>query len=99
MIAICLMVKDNMQRALNAIPLILDSLFRPIMSEEPVKRNPFLSVAKLLAEGGIDETKTILGWILDTRSLTLYHPSVNSKLLVLDFNSMLELFTKKKPID
>ena len=99
MIAVCLMVKDNMQRALNAIPLILDSLFRPIMSEEPVERNPILSVAKLLAEGGMDETKTILGWIVDTRGLILFHPSVNSKLLVLEIDSMLEFFTTKKPID
>ena len=98
-IAVCLMVKDNMQRALNAISLILDSLFRPIMSEEPVERNPILSVAKLLAERGMDETKTILGWIVDTRSLTLYYPSVNSKLLVLEIDSMLELFKTKKPID
>ena len=99
MITFCLMVKDNMQRALNAIPLILDSLFCPIMPEEPVERNLILSVAKLLAEGGMDEIRTILGWIVDTRSLTLYHPSVNSKLFVLEIDSMLEFFITKKPID
>eukprot|EP00979_Chaetoceros_neogracilis_P014856 scaffold4950_cov161-Chaetoceros_neogracile.AAC.2 len=99
MIVVCLMVKDNVQRALNAIPLILDSLFRPIMSEEPVERNPILSVDKLLAEGRLEEMKKTLGWIIDTRSLILYHPSVNSKLLVLEIDSMLNLFKKKMPID
>jgi hypothetical protein len=99
MIVVCLMVKDNVQRALNAIPLILDSLFRPIMSEEPVERNPILSVDKLLAEGRLEEMKKTLGWIIDTRSLILYHPSVNSKLLVLEIDSMLSLFKKKIPID
>lgn len=96
MITVCLMINENMQKAMNAIPLILDSLFRPINSNEPVARNPILRVAKLLAEGGMEETKTILGWIVDTRSLNLNLLSVKLKVLTLKIDSMLEVYKNKK---
>jgi len=47
----------------------------------------------------MEETKAILGWIVDTRGLNIYIPSVKSKLLTLEIDTMREVYTDKKPID
>ena len=51
--------------------LVLHLLGRPLAAHEPLPRDDLLSFEKTLAEGTPSETKTILGWELDTRSLLL----------------------------
>jgi hypothetical protein len=52
-------------------PWPLNSSVVHIHAKEPVLRNHLASVSKLLADGRLEEVKTILGWTLDTRRLLL----------------------------
>ena len=71
---ICVLDDINLiDRATNAIPLILDAIFRPIFKEK-IDRKPILNEAKTNAEGRFEETKTILGWLVDTRNLRVHLP-------------------------
>ena len=56
MIVICLDVESLIGKATNAIPLILDAIFRPIF-KETVKRLPILNRIKIMAEGHLEEIK------------------------------------------
>ena len=69
MIIVCLIANDKVNGTLNAVLLILNAIFRPINKNEFVTRIPILSVAKLIAEGCMEEIKTILGWVINTRQL------------------------------
>ena len=45
---------------------------RPVHGEEPLPRDNLALVKKLSAEGGLEETKIILGWLFDFRTLTVF---------------------------
>ena len=64
----------NIERVPAVIPLVLSLLGRPVSDDEPIDRNEFLSIIKLLAEGTPAEIQTVLGWILDTRRLLVQLP-------------------------
>jgi hypothetical protein len=57
---------DNICRGNAAAALALELVSRPPHAKEPVLRGHLASFSKLLAEGRLEEVKTILGWILDT---------------------------------
>ena len=44
-------------------------LNRPLAEDEPIPRNMFLSIGKLLEEGRIEEVKIIVGCLIDTGRL------------------------------
>ena len=58
----------------SAIPLALHILVRPLSASEPIPRHPIISISKLIAEGALEETKSLLGWNYDTRRLLLSLP-------------------------
>jgi hypothetical protein len=60
---------DNLQRVSRAIPLAIQTLARPLDSNDIIPRKDIISLKKIKAEGRIEEQKTVLGWILNTRSL------------------------------
>lgn len=64
----------NNQRVPAIIPLVLSLLGRPVADDEPIDRNEFLSIVKLIAEGTPAELQTVLGWTLDTRRLLVCLP-------------------------
>ena len=66
-------------RLAACILLSFHLVFCPLSKFEPIPLNKAAAVAKLLAEGGLEETKQILGWLYDTGRLLISLPaSVNS---------------------
>ena len=54
--------------------LALHILNRPLAVDEPLPRELFLAIEKLLAEGGPKEQGLVLGWLLCARSLRISLP-------------------------
>jgi hypothetical protein len=67
-------LNDNELRGASAVPLAIHLIGRPISDSEPIPRDPLISIKKLLAEGGLEEIQTVLGWILDTRRILILLP-------------------------
>ena len=63
-----------MFHALLAVPLAIHTLFRPLDKLDPVPRDDPLSLRKLSAESPLEERKTVLGWIVDTRLFKISFP-------------------------
>jgi hypothetical protein len=61
-------------RVSRAIPLAIWTLARPPSSNDIIPRKDIISLKKLQAEGRLSEVKTVLGWTLNTRNLTIALP-------------------------
>ena len=70
LIPVCPNLGRNDDRASAAGPLSLHILGREVSTNEPITCNN-LSEEKATAEGGISEIQTVLGWVINTRSLTI----------------------------
>ncbi len=64
----------HLDRGSAILPFILHLLGRPPDTKDPIERDDVLSISKFLAEASPSETKTILGWMVDTRRLLLLLP-------------------------
>ena len=84
---------DAIPRLSSATPLVIHTLCRPLADYEPIPREKPLTLNKLLAKGGLSETKTILGWDIDTRRLTIALP--NHKFIAWD-NELKTLISSKR---
>ena len=94
-IAICLAIKKYIERTRQATPLAIHSIFRPTDINDKVPRNNVLCMRKLSGEGALEERKTILGWLIDTRLFKIFlHPH---KLLLWS-KSIDNLISKKKKV-
>ena len=89
-----------MDKVKHAVPLILSCLFRPIFPDDEahLERAPILAPDKLLAEGGLSENKTILGWTVDTDRLLIRLPLAKAKRYLSDINALIEKGEAKKII-
>jgi len=65
---------DNSYRVSAAVPLAIHSVGRQISPNEPLPRDDLISYTKMLAEAAMSETKTALGWLLNTRTLQVSLP-------------------------
>ncbi len=65
---------DNASRMEAAIPLAIKVAAHPNDPNEPIPRKPMVAKDKLKAEGGLSETKMILGWLFNFRTLTIFLP-------------------------
>ena len=65
----------NLQRLAAAVPLSIHIFFRPLDKVEHLLRNLAISASKLQAEGRLEETKTLLGWLYNTRQLSISLPT------------------------
>ena len=65
-------------RAVHAVPLMCYLFFRPVHPLEPIERSDIIGTIKLIAEGGLSEVKTFLGWIIDTRSMRVLLPKLKA---------------------
>ena len=98
LMAIVVATSDNtLQRAKHAVPLILDCLFRPTFNQDSnhLERVPLLAPDKLIAEGGLTECKTILGWHVDTANLRIKIPMSKAKRYLNDIDNLLRKSEQK----
>jgi hypothetical protein len=78
-IAIVLDNKDTtkmvVERTRQAMVMALHTIFRPNAGDdEPIPRPEAASMRKLAADGGLAEEGTVLGWLINTRSLKISLP-------------------------
>ena len=65
---------DNAACMEAAIPLAIEVAARPNDPNEPIPCEPMIARNKLTAEGGLSETKMILGWLFNFRTLIVSLP-------------------------
>ena len=87
---IVLATEELIPRAIHAVPLVLDSVFRPNFEDELVNRNPILSQAILLAEGVLSETQVISGWLIDTRQLEIFITKETSRRILIELKTVIK---------
>jgi hypothetical protein len=73
-IATILNLYNNKDRGVAAMLLAIHTLCQPLDPNEPIPREDCLSLEKLAEEGVMSEKLVILGWEINTRSLTLALP-------------------------
>ena len=86
-------------RAIHAVPLVLDAVFRPNFDDELVNRNPILSQSKLLAEGILSEIQVILGWLIDTRQLKIFITKEKAKRILIELKELIKCAEDHAKID
>jgi hypothetical protein len=64
----------NAIRLCRAIPLAIRTIARPLLNSDVIPRKDIISLKKFEAEGRLEEVKKILGWIINTRSLSISLP-------------------------
>ncbi len=65
----------NNRRRSEAAPLLtINACSRRVANDEPIPRHNMAALHKLSAEGRLEETKMILGWMWDFRRLTISLP-------------------------
>ena len=94
MITVALGIGNWVKKALNAAPLNVHSLFRPVDDHDPHPRSNTVSERKLSREGTPDEIKVILGWKIDTRKFRIFLP----KAKALDWSNSIKSHLKKNYI-
>lgn len=99
LISVVLANESLILRAIHAVPLVLDSVFRPNFDNELVKRNPILSQEKLLAEGILSEVQVILGWLINTRKLKLFITSQKSRRILIGLKNLIKYAEKQLPVN
>ena len=62
------------QRLAACILISFHLVFRPLSKFEPIPCDEAAAVAKLIAEGNLEDTKRILGWLYNTRRLLISLP-------------------------
>jgi hypothetical protein len=67
-------IHDNATRVSRSIPLVIHALARPLDPSDQLPRKDIISLKKIAVEGQLEETKLILGWIINTRSLSISLP-------------------------
>jgi len=68
--------EEHKLRARCGVLLAMHVVARPIPSStEQIPRLPLPSIQKLKAEGRLEETKTVLGWTINTREFTISIPT------------------------
>ena len=99
LITICLAVEGLIPRAIHAVPLVLDAVFRPNFDDELVNRNPILSQSKLLAEGILSEIQVILGWLIDTRQLKIFITKEKAKRILIELKELIKCAVNRTKIN
>ena len=82
-------IGNNSKRALQAMLLAIHIIFRPVDPKEPIQRDDCLSLGKLNEEGFLSETPVILGWLINTRTLTIHLPEKKFKTWNTDLSEMI----------
>jgi len=76
-------------RVCQAIPLAIWTIVRPASEQDIIPRKDIISIKKLQAEGCLEEIKTVLGWVINTRSLLIALPDHKFHVWTRDIDDML----------
>jgi hypothetical protein len=82
-------IDDNATRGTNAMALAIHTICRPLATLEPIKREDCLSLSKLAEEGTLSETAIVLGWLINTRKLTISLPADKFNSWRIDINTII----------
>jgi hypothetical protein len=82
-------IGDTVSRVMKAIPLAIHSVARPVESSDPIPRKDIVSLKKFKAESRMEESKIILGWLVNTRSLSIALPVEKHKKWVRDLSALI----------
>jgi hypothetical protein len=83
-------IDDNALRLERAPLLALVSAAREVATIEPLPRDDIEARNKLVAEAGLTEIKTFLGWLIDFRRMTIALPDNKFKAYSLAISEMLK---------
>jgi hypothetical protein len=83
-ITITLDIDNNQNRAVPAMLLAIPAICRPRDMNECILRDDCLSLGKLREEGTLSEESTILGWKINTHTLTMALPVKKAKYWLSD---------------
>ena len=75
LITVALGKPQHETRSSSAVPLAIHTIGRPVHAQEPIRRANLMCFRKLLAEGRLEEQKHILGWLFNTRKMTIHLPA------------------------
>ena len=92
-LSVGLELNDEIQKSQQAPTIAVHTIFRPISTNEPIPRNEPISERKLSGEGIPHERKTMLGWLLCTRSSRIFLPEDKAKAWYNDVNKILNELT------
>ena len=96
LIAMAVDLEDNVHRSQQALPLSAHSISRPIHNNDDPNRKDTLSLRKFSGKGRPDETKTILGWDVDTWAFRISFSEDKYKLWMVDIETLLTKDSKHK---
>jgi hypothetical protein len=65
---------SSSERGSSILPFVIHLLGRPLHQDESISRDDVLSLKKFLAEATPAEIKTVLGWVINSRSLLISLP-------------------------
>ncbi len=82
-------IEDVPSRVVRAIPLAIRSFARLASDDDVIPRKDIISLKKLNAEGSLQESKTILGWVINSRSLQISLPDQKLHGWVKDIDTIL----------
>jgi len=83
-------LKDNPLRIIQAIPSATHSIARPVDPNDDLPRVNIISSKKLKAEGTLEEIKTVLGWVINTRNLLISLPPDKHKKWSSDITKIIQ---------
>jgi hypothetical protein len=83
-------IHNNRERGVQAMLLAIHTLCRPLDQNEPIFREDCLSLDKLHEEGQLSEKLVILGWLVNTRTLTIALPSKKYSIWIDDIKTVLK---------
>ena len=78
-------------RGIHVVPLVCYVFFRPVHPNKPIKQFNIISNKKLKAEGNLAKTKTFLGWIINTREMKVFLPSLKDLNWINEIDDTLSL--------
>jgi hypothetical protein len=81
---------ENSLRMSRVLPLAFHSIARPLDPSDIIPRKEIISMKKFQAEGRLEESKRVLGWDLNTRSLRLSLPSEKMRDWCSDINKFIK---------
>jgi hypothetical protein len=82
-------IGDTVSRVMKAIPLAIHSIACPVDPSDPIPRKDIVSLKKYKAESRMEESKIILGWLVNTRSLSIALPAKKHKKWVKDLSALI----------